>query len=1138
MQESNNKRFNHLKVHTQYSICEGAILIDNLKNFCKENKITSIGLSDTLNLCGALEFAENISKVGTQPIIGTQINFKFEDTTGLLPLIALNQVGYKKIIELSSRSYLDNDALSDPHLCLKELFTKMEGVVVLSGTINGLFGKLFDKAKFEDILNIYKKLSENFKNNFYIEIQRHGDKNEFLFEKFNLNQSSKIQIPIIATNEVFYLNQSMHEAHDALTCIGTKTYVNEKNRIKYSKEHYFKSDEEMSILFSDIPEALENNYNLPLRCNFRPTFSKPVLPNISSEKGGDADMIIKNDSLEGLVEKFLKIFKIEKNDLIKNEKFIRYKDRLDHELNIIIEMKYASYFLIVSDYIKWAKDNDIPVGPGRGSGAGSLVAWCLSITDVDPIKFNLIFERFLNPDRISMPDFDIDFCEEKRDLVFEYLTTKYKDSVAHIITFGKLKARMVIRDVGRVLGLSYGFVDTISKMIPFDPSRPQSLTQCINTEPRLQKLISEDSRVKKLIDLSLKLEGLNRNVATHAAGVVIADKKLTETVPLYKDSSANLLLPSTQFDMYSTENAGLIKFDFLGLKTLTVINRTQKLVNKKIKDFTIENIDFEDQKVFDLLSSGNTVGLFQVESAGMREALIQMQPNHIEDIIALVALYRPGPMSNIPVYNDCKHGKQTPDYLHPLLEDILKPTYGVIIYQEQVMQIAQQLSGFSAGEADILRRAMGKKKRAELEKQKQGFIAGALKNGISKDVAASIFLKIEPFAEYGFNKSHAAAYAIISYQTAFLKTYYPNEFFAASMTMDISNQSKLGEFYEELKRININIVRPDINKCFADFKFDSNNFYYALGGIKSVGFEAVSNIIKERTNNGIFKSINDFLNRVNPKDINKLQLEGLVKAGAFDEIEINRQSLFNSIPNFILKTKNIYDNKAANQIDLFDSDESQENNILIKIEDWKFEERLSKEFEAIGFFISDHPLNQFKEIFDDYNIIDFNKFNNSNELKEVNIAATLLKVQERKTAKGNTYAIIKFTDLSSVFELFIFSDILEQNRNILIEGNSLILTLNKNVTEDSNRFKRINVRKISSLKDLFNKPVSEIEFCAQNSDQLMEISSLIKNEGSTGVKIIFQDEKNKFIFRLKNKRLVDRKSINMLKNQDILTTIH
>ena len=1138
MPESNNQKFNHLKVHTQYSICEGAIKIADLKNYCKENKILSLGLSDTSNLCGALEFAENISKAGTQPIIGTQINFRYEDTIGLLPLIALNESGYKKIIELSSRSYLENDALSDPNLNIKELLINTDGVLLLSGTIHGFFGKLFEKGRFEEIVKFYKELSSKFNDRFYLEIQRHGDLNEIAFEKFNLIKSSEVKIPIIATNEVYYLNQDMHEAHDALTCIGSKTYVNEKNRIKYSNQHYFKSDEEMSTLFSDLPEALENNFNLPFRCNFRPKFSKPVLPNISSEKGGSADEILKNESLEGLKKKFLKLFKIENKNLSRNNEFLKYKDRLDHELKIIIEMKYPSYFLIVSDYVKWAKNNGIPVGPGRGSGAGSLVAWCLSITDVDPIKFNLIFERFLNPDRISMPDFDIDFCEEKRDLVFKYLTTKYKDSVAHIITFGKLKARMVIRDVGRVLGLPYGFVDSISKMIPFDPSRPQSLTECINDEPRLLKLVNEDPRVKKLTDLSLKLEGLNRNVATHAAGVVIADKKLTEIVPLYKDSSADLLLPSTQFDMYSAENAGLIKFDFLGLKTLTVINRTQKLINRKVKDFKIENIDFEDQKVFDLLSSGNTVGLFQVESSGMREALLQMKPNHIEDIIALVALYRPGPMNNIPVYNDCKHGRQKPDYLHPLLEDILKPTYGVIIYQEQVMQIAQTLSGFTAGEADILRRAMGKKKRAELEKQKQGFIEGALKNGINKEVATSIFLKIEPFAEYGFNKSHAAAYAIISYQTAFLKTYYPSEFFAASMTMDISNQNKLSEFHEELKRLNINIVRPDINKCFADFQFDENNFYYALGGIKSVGYEAVSNIIKERIENGDFKSINDFLNRINPKDINKLQLEGLVKAGAFDNININRQALFNSIPNFILKTKSIFENKAANQIDLFTSDEEQDNDIVLNIEDWKFEERLSKEFEAVGFFISDHPLNQFKEIFDDYNIVDYIKFNSKDENKKANIAATLLKIQERKTAKGNSYAVIKFTDLTSVFELFIFSDILELNREILIEGNSLIITLLKNISNDENRFKRINVQKIAPLKELFNKSVSEIIFNIKTIKQIDKISNSIKNEGLTEVKINLTSESKELVFKLKNKRNIDRKSINILRNEDISTIIH
>ncbi len=1140
MQESNNKIFNHLKIHTQYSICEGAIKIEDLKNYCKDNKIISVGLSDTSNLCGSLEFSENLSKSGTQPMIGTQILFNFKDEVGLLPLIAMTEIGYKKIVELSSKSYLNSAETLDPQCKLEDLIDEPEGVILLSGSINGLIGKLFNKGKFAEIEEIYKLIKKNYGDNFYIEIQRHNDQNEKSFENYNLNLSKKLNLPIIATQEIYYLNKSMHDAHEALICIGQKTYLNDKNRLSFSDQHYFKSSDEMNKLFLDLPEALENNYNLPLRCSFRPISSKPILPNISSEKSGNADQALTSYSQEGLINKFINIFKIPKDKIQTNSQFKIYKERLNHELKIIIEMKYASYFLIVSDYIKWAKNNDIPVGPGRGSGAGSLVAWCLSITDLDPIKFNLIFERFLNPDRISMPDFDIDFCEEKRDLVFKYLSKKYKDSVAHIITFGKLKARMVIRDVGRVTGLPYGFVDSISKMIPFDPSRPQTLTECINKEPRLQNLIKEDPRVKKLIDLSLKLEGLNRNVATHAAGVVIADKKLTDSVPLYKDASSNLLLPSTQFDMYSAENAGLIKFDFLGLKTLTVINKTQKLINKKNKEFKIENIDYDDQKVFELLSSGNTVGLFQLESSGMRDALTNMKPNHLEDIIALVALYRPGPMSNIPTYNDCKHGRQKPDYLHPLLEKILKPTYGVIIYQEQVMQIAQNLSGFTAGEADILRRAMGKKKRSELEKQKQRFIEGAVKNGINKEIAAGIFLKIEPFAEYGFNKSHAAAYAIIAYQTAYLKTYFPNQFLAASMTMDISNQNKLSEFYEELKRLNIKIIRPDINQCFADFRSNENNFYYALGSIKSVGFEAISNIVDERIKNGNFKSINDFINRLNPKDINKLQLEGLVKAGAFDNLNNNRQCLYKSIPNLILKSKNIFENKIANQIDLFELNENEnknDDNILTQIKDWEFEERLSKEFEAMGFFISNHPINQYKEIFNDYKIIDYKSFLSDDSSKQCNIAATLLKIQERKTSKGNSYAVIKLTDLSSVFELFIFSEVLELNRNILSEGNSLLITLNKNLSNDENRFKRINVNKITLIKELFNKPILNLELSFDDLNKLSNLD-LPEMDGKTNVILKYKDNQKLYVFKLKKNRKIDRNQLNLIKKDGISTQIN
>ncbi len=1129
MLQSKKKSFNQIKIHSQYSICEGALKIENLKEYCKKNKIQSVGLSDTYNLSGALEFSENISSVGTQPIIGTQVQFRFKNTYGLIPLIAKNYVGYKNIIELSSKPYLENTANDQPHCSIDDLIKYSDGIIVLSGSVNNLIGSIFNKGLFEELDELITILNNNFKENFYLEIQRHGDKNEKEFEFFNLNISKKYQIPIIATNEVYYLDKEMHEAHDALMCIGQKTYINDQKRLKLTNNHYLKSSAEMDEIFKDLPEALENNYNLPFRCNFRPIPSKPILPNIITDTVNIDDKL-KNDSLKGLEEKFKidpeLINKISNNIKIKET----YKDRLNHEIKIITEMNYSGYFLIVSDYIKWAKDNNIPVGPGRGSGAGSLVAWCLSITDVDPIKFNLIFERFLNPDRISMPDFDIDFCEEKRDQVFKYLTAKYKDSVAHIITFGKLKARMVIRDVGRVLGLPYGFIDSICKMIPFDPSRPLTLQESINIEPRLQKLINEDKRVSRLIELSLKLEGLNRNVATHAAGVVIADKKLTETVPLYKDSAADLLLPSTQFDMYSAENAGLVKFDFLGLKTLTVINKTQKLVEKKQPNFKIETINYEDQKVFDLLSSGKTVGLFQLESSGMKDALINMKPNHLEDIIALVALYRPGPMSNIPTYNDCKHGKKEPDYLHPKLENILKPTYGVIIYQEQVMQIAQTLSGFTAGEADILRRAMGKKKRAELEKQKERFVEGAYKNGISKDIAAGIFLKIEPFAEYGFNKSHAAAYAIIAYQTAFLKTYYPHEFFAASMSMELSNQKKLSEFYEELKRLNIEIVRPDINKCYADFSSDGKNFLYALGAIKSVGFEAISKIVEERTKNGEYKDLNDFIKRVNPKDINKLQLEGLAKAGAFDNLNSNRQSLYSSIPNIILKSKNIFENNSANQIDLFEEDN--DDSYIVDVEDWNIDSKLSKEFETLGFFISDHPLNQYKSLFNQYNIIDYEEFNNNENILNSNISSTILKVQEKKTQKGTSYAIIKFSDLSGVFELFVFSDIFEANREILIEGNSVMITLVKNYVDESKVQKKINIRKIISMKEVIDKPIQEILIKVKNLADLQKINKLSLEDGKTNVRFEIKNDNKTLLFQLSQKRKVDHKMLNLMRNEE------
>ena len=954
MNEVADKEFIHLKIHTQYSICEGALRILDLAKHCKTNQIKAAGLCDSNNLCGSLEFSELIAKSRTQPIIGTQINVLYKNHIGKIPLFAKDLEGYKNLIKLSSKSFLEIKDNEEPHCKIEDIENNYKGLILLSGTFDGLIGKLFFKNLSEEIFLLFRRFKKTFTDNFYIEIQRHADDGEKLFEKFLLNTSDTLKLPLIATHEVFYLEKEMHEAHDAYLCVGEKTYVHVKDRRKYTNEHYLKTSEEMRELFQDLPEALENNINFPLRISYRPRNSSPVLPNIQTDKIKNVDDLLIKETEEGLKEKLDEYVFPYANQKDVNAIRKTYNNRLNHEISIISKMKYSSYFLIVSDYIKWAKKNDIPVGPGRGSGAGSLVAWALSIINIDPIKFDLIFERFLNPDRAKMPDFDIDFCEEKRDKIFEYLKQKYGKGVAHIITFGKLKARMAFRDIGRVLGLPYGYVDMLCKMIPFEPSRPLSLEKAIAQEPRIRIEVEKDPRVKKLVEISKKLEGLNRNMATHAAGVVIPEENLSEFVPLYKDSSSNSLLPSTQFDMYTSEKAGLVKFDLLGLKTLTVINKTISLLKKKKINLDISKIKLDDPKIFELLSSGHTVGLFQLESAGMRDALVNMKPNKFEDIIALVALYRPGPMSNIPIYNQCKHGEKKPDYLHPKLKKILEPTYGVIIYQEQVMQIAQELSGFSAGEADILQNAIGKKKRAALEKQKERFVNGAVKNGITKDTAIFIFTKIEPFAEYGFNKSHAAAYAMIAYQTAYLKTYHPNEFIAASMSTELSNTDKLSEFFEELKRLNIKVQRPCINECYPEFRPQKNTLFCALGAIKNVGFKAISEVVKEREKKGKFKSISDFINRINPKNINKLQLEGLVKAGAFDSIFINRKVLYDNIPNIIQNSKSINENKVQNQSSLF-LDDNQKVSYLMQdknLPNWINSEILSKEFESVGFYLS------------------------------------------------------------------------------------------------------------------------------------------------------------------------------------------
>jgi len=1144
MNEVNNKKFTHLKVHTQYSICEGAILIKaldqtpDLSTVCKENELRAIGLCDSYNLCGALEFSETVSKVGTQPIIGTQINLIYKNNIGKIPLFAKNLEGYKNLIKLSSKSFLEIKENETPHCTIEDIENNYKGIILLTGTFDGFFGNLFSKNLTDEIIYLLKKFKKFLGNNLYLEIQRHNEDGEQIYENFLLENSKKLDLPLIATHEIFYLDQDMHEAHDAYLCVGEKTYVNEMNRRKYSKEHYFKNAEQMHDLFSDIPEAIENNINFPERISYKPEKSLPVLPNIQENKNIPVDQQLTKQAFKGLDEKLKEYVLKNCKENEKKEITNIYTNRLNHEIKIITAMKYSGYFLIVSDYIKWSKNNNIPVGPGRGSGAGSLVAWCLSITDIDPIKFDLIFERFLNPDRISMPDFDIDFCEEKRNLVFEYLKNKYENGVAHIITFGKLKARMAFRDIGRVLGLPYGFVDALCKMIPFDPSRPLSLKESIAREPRLQIEQDKDPRVKKLIELSMKLEGLNRNMATHAAGVVIAEKNLAELIPLYKDFSSDLPLPTTQFDMHSSEDAGLIKFDLLGLKTLTVISKTISILKSKNVILDINKISFNDSKVFELLASGETTGLFQIESSGMRDSLIQMKPNKFEDIIALVALFRPGPMSNIAIYNQCKHGEKEPDYLHPKLKKILEPTYGVIIYQEQVMQIAQILSGFTAGEADLLRRAMGKKKRKELEKQRERFINGAANQGIPKETAAFIFKKIEPFAEYGFNKSHATAYAMIAYQTAYLKTYHTKEFLAASMSQEMSSTDKLSEFFKDLKRLKIEVHPPCINNCFAKFIPKNNTIYYALGAIKNVGYDNISLIVQEREKNGKFKNLSDFINRVNPKNINKLQLEGMVKAGAFDSIFNNRKKLYESIPNIIQISKNIHENKIMNQSSLF-SEESHKISYIInddKSGDWSNEEKLTKEFASIGFYISNHPLNEYKDILKLYHTKSYKEFINADS-DEAFLVGTIMSIQEKKTSKGTSFVIVKFTDLTGVFELFIFSEILEQNRDHLIEGHSFLITVVKDKKNIDNRFRRLSVRKIISFKELTNKTYKEVFIEIENCDKLKELSENIKVKGNSKIQISINSKNKNHLFELKENRKFDYKILKNLNKEQYIKRI-
>jgi len=823
-----------LRNHTTYSLCKGAIKIPDLVEKAKLLKMPALGIMDSQNLFGALEFSLACKKAGIQPILGCEMlidfatqdnknlsNLDFEHNLCKTPLIAINDDGYRNLMYLVSESYLSRKNGISPHIDFELLKQKSAGIIFLSGGVEGIIGKLLLAEQQKQINKILPEINQFFEKRFYVEISRHGAKNEDLLEPKFIDLAQKNNLPLIATNDVYFLTKEMHEAQDILSCIYEGHTQAEENRHKNSPEQYFKNYQEFLELFADLPEAIENTINIAKRSHTMAFERPPTLPKFSNEVDFDEAKELKNQSFEGLKNRLKQKFKIEEtpqDEQLKIEK--NYFERLEYELAIIIKMNFSGYFLIVSDFIKWSKNNSIPVGPGRGSGAGSIVAWALQITDLDPIRFGLLFERFLNPDRVSMPDFDIDFCQSRRDEVIDYVQKKYgSDFVAQIITFGKLQARAVLKDVGRVLQMPYSQVDRICKLIPFNAIEAVTLEKAIEMDKDLQQAIKDDPQVNKLVDIGLKLEGLNRHASTHAAGVVIGDKPLREICALYNDEGSTM--PAVGYSMKYAESAGLVKFDFLGLKTLTTILETVKLIekNRGIK-IDIANLRLDDKATFEMLASGDSIGVFQIESSGMRSVLRQMKADKIEDIIALISLYRPGPMDNIPTYIRRKHGDEKISYPHPLLEPVLKETYGVIVYQEQVMEIAKILAGYSLGGADLLRRAMGKKIKEEMDKQREIFVSGTKKNNISEEQANEIFDLVDKFAGYGFNKSHAAAYAMISYQTAYLKAHFLPEFLTASINLEIDNTDKINIFLQVAKSHKILALPPDINKSHADFSIE------------------------------------------------------------------------------------------------------------------------------------------------------------------------------------------------------------------------------------------------------------------------------------------------------------------------------
>ena len=1035
---TNQSPFIHLAVRSSYSLLESMLTTKALAAWAAEQDMPALAVADRNNLFGALERSEALAEAGVQPIMACTfdvIEDAFRAETSTVRLYAQNQTGYARLMELSSLAYLEADD-GVPKLAKTHLFERTDGLILLTGGAEGQVARLCARGKQEAAGDELKALMAAYPGRLYIEITRHGTPEEHRSEPGLLDLAYANNLPIVATHDARFQTEADAGAHDALMCISNGEYLGQDDRQRVAPSQYLKTANEMRALFADLPEALDTTAEIARRCAVRARTHAPILPNFSGEGGRGEIEELRAQAAAGLEHRLT-----EADQLYAARE--TYSERLDYELGIIERMGFPGYFLIVSDFIKWAKEQGIPVGPGRGSGAGSLVAWSLLITDLDPLRFDLLFERFLNPERVSMPDFDVDFCQERRGEVIRYVRDKYgADSVAMIITFGTLQAKAVVRDVGRVMQMGYGQVDRLAKLIPFNPANPPKLADAILDEPKFEEEKEKDPRVGELLDTALALEGLYRNAGTHAAGVVIADRPLTELVPLFSDPRSDL--PASQFNMKWAEAGGLVKFDFLGLKTLTVIERALGFIRRQGKDVGPEWTSLDDAATYALMATGDTLGVFQLEGQGMRDTLRRVRPGNIEDVIAIISLYRPGPMDNIPVFCDGKEDPSTIRYQHPDLKPILEATYGVPVYQEQVMRMAQELAGYSLGEADLLRRAMGKKKKEEMDKQRARFVDGcaARDNAINASLANEIFDTMAKFAGYGFNKSHAAAYAVISYQTGYLKAHFPVEFLAASMSLDLHNTDKLAAFFLEAKRLGIPVLAPDVNRSTADFDVRDGSVVYALGALKGVGLEAMTQLVAERDTNGPFKSLHDLAERVDPKQLNKKAFEQLARAGAFGALDPNRAQALAAAPALAAMAASAAEDRAGGQGGLFGEAEPAIRAALPTRSAWNQQERLDEEFGAVGFYLSGHPLDDVLQTIDRSRLTLISEIAERAEDRKVLELISVVRARVEKPARsGGKFAFLKVSDPSGEVEIMVMPEMLGDVRDRLEPGASISLSV-------------------------------------------------------------------------------------------------